>query len=146
MDFQAAGAEHGSPFNDFHRADLHRALLDRAVELGATVHTKCEVVDMRFDKMTSTATVSIKDQPDQVADLVIGADGINSRCREILLGRKEPPRRTGDMAYRILLNAAEIRKNPELRTIVDDKAVNYWYGPGAHVGKLSLSDAECGWN
>ncbi|GAB1217482.1 hypothetical protein ATERTT37_006721 [Aspergillus terreus] len=142
MDFQAAGAEHGSPFNDFHRADLHRALLDRAVELGATVHTKCEVVDIRFDEAASTATVSIEDQPDLVADLVIGADGINSRCREILLGSKEPPHRTGDMAYRILLDAAEIRKDPELRTIVDDKAVNYWYGPGAHVVTYPLRGAS----
>ncbi|KAL5361992.1 major facilitator superfamily domain-containing protein [Aspergillus floccosus] len=142
MDFQAAEEEHGSPFNDFHRADLHRVLLDRAVQLDATVYTKCEVVDMRFDEVTSTAIVVIRDQPEQVADLVIGADGINSRCREILLGRKELPYRTGDMAYRILLDAAEIRKDSELRTIVDNKAVNYWYGPGAHVVTYPLRDAS----
>lgn len=135
MDFQAAGMEYGSPFNDFHRADLHRVLLDRAVELGAVIQTRAEVTDIRFDDGPSRAVVSIRDQPDQVADLVIGADGINSRCREILLGKTEPPHRTGDMAYRILLDAEEIRKDPDLRTYVDDKAVNYWYGPGAHVGK-----------
>ncbi|KAL4898065.1 hypothetical protein BDV59DRAFT_197019 [Aspergillus ambiguus] len=142
MDFHAAGVEHGSPFNDFHRADLHRVLLDRAVELGAAIHTKCEVTDMQFDETKSRATVSIRDQPDRVADLVIGADGINSQCREILLGRKDPPHRTGDMAYRILLDATEIRKDPELRTYVDDKAVNYWYGPGAHVVTYPLRDAS----
>ncbi|KAF9884613.1 hypothetical protein FE257_001435 [Aspergillus nanangensis] len=142
MDFQGTGEEHGSPFNDFHRADLHRMLLDRAVELGASIRTKCEVTDLQFDKARSTATVLLRDQPDEVADLVIGADGINSRCREILLGRKEPPHRTGDMAYRILLEADDIRKHPELRTYVDDKAVNYWYGPGAHVVTYPLRDAS----
>lgn len=94
---------------------------------------------MSFDEESSVARVIIKNQEDQTADLVIGADGINSRCREILLGRKEPPHRTGDMAYRLLLDANEIRKDPELATYVDGKAVNYWYGPGAHVGKDKLN-------
>jgi salicylate hydroxylase len=39
------------------------------------------------------------------------------------------------MAYRILLDANEIRKDPELVQYLDGKAVNYWYGPGAHVGE-----------
>lgn len=134
MDFAAAGKEHGSPFNDFHRADLHGVLLNRAVELGAEIRTNSEVVDIDFDDEQSVATVLIKDQEAQVADLVIGADGINSRCREILLGRREAPHRTGDMAYRILLDAKDVRKDPDLVRYLDEKAVNYWYGPGAHVG------------
>lgn len=135
MDFAAAGTEHGAPFHDFHRADLHSVLLNRAIELGADIRTNSEVVDISFDDERSVATVLIKDQDAQVADLVIGADGINSRCREILLGRREPPHRTGDMAYRILLDAEDVRKDPELVRYLDEKAVNYWYGPGAHAGK-----------
>ncbi|KAL4863233.1 hypothetical protein BDV12DRAFT_206706 [Aspergillus spectabilis] len=139
MDFEKAGEEHGSAFNDYHRADLHRVLLQRAEELGAKIHTKCEVTDISFDDQKSTALVSIQGQEPQVADLVIGADGINSRCREILLGKKEPPHRTGDMAYRILLDANDIRKDPELVRYLDEKAVNYWHGPGAHVDASLLN-------
>ncbi|KAL4908641.1 hypothetical protein BDW74DRAFT_166238 [Aspergillus multicolor] len=137
MDFAAAGAEHGAPFYDFHRADLHAFLLERAGELGAVVLTDSEVRDVQFDYTASVATVYVKGKEAQVhvADLVIGADGINSRTREILLRREEPPHRTGDMAYRILLDAKDIRAtgDPGLIKYLDEKAVNYWYGPGAHV-------------
>ncbi|KAL3480911.1 hypothetical protein BJX99DRAFT_272597 [Aspergillus californicus] len=142
MDFHKAGEQHGSAFNDYHRADLHRILLERAEELGATVYTRSEVTDIVFDNDNSTATVLIKDQEPQVADLVIGADGINSRCREILLGKPEPPHRTGDMAYRILLDAKDVRKHPDLVEFLDNKTVNYWYGPGAHVVTYPLRDAS----
>ena len=110
-------------------------LLDRAVELGSRVRTKSEVLDIEFvtEGANSYARVSIRDQPDEVADLVIGADGINSRCREILIGRKEPPHRTGDMAYRLLFDANDIRKDPELKLFVDERQVYYWYGPYAHI-------------
>jgi salicylate hydroxylase len=143
MDFAQAGTEHGAPFNDFHRADLHAVLLARAVELGAAVHTNSEVANIEFDVESNTARVFITGQAPQVAHLVVGADGINSRCREILLGRPEPPHRTGDMAYRILLDAKDIRGtgDVELTKYLDEKAVNYWYGPGAHAGTLSTSCA-----
>ncbi|KAL4738786.1 hypothetical protein BDV11DRAFT_205634 [Aspergillus similis] len=142
MDFAQAGIEHGAPFNDFHRADLHAVLLERAVELGAAVHTNSEVANIEFDVESNTARVFIAGQIPQVADLVVGADGINSRCREILLGRQEPPHRTGDMAYRILLDAKDIHGtgDVELTKYLDEKAVNYWYGPGAHVGG-AISDS-----
>ncbi|KAL4926364.1 uncharacterized protein BDV17DRAFT_293581 [Aspergillus undulatus] len=145
MDFAAAGIEYGAPFNDFHRADLHAVLYDRAVELGAEIWTNSEVTDIEFhdcehDEINS-ATVRIKNQESQTADLVIGADGINSRTREILLGRKEAPHRTGDMAYRILLDAKDVRRDPDLVRFLDEKSVNYWYGPGAHVVTYPLRNA-----
>ncbi|KAL4798487.1 hypothetical protein BDV19DRAFT_396842 [Aspergillus venezuelensis] len=142
MDFRVAGEEHGAGFNDFHRADLHSFLLERAGELGATIRTNSEVEDITFDEEDDTATVHTKDQSPQKADLVIGADGINSQCREILLGREEKPHRTGDMAYRILLDAADVRKYPELECFLDEKAVYYWYGPGAHVVTYPLRNAS----
>lgn len=138
MDFDVPEREHQSPFWDFHRADLHKALLDRALELGARLHTNCEVVDVDFDDDCGTATVKMKDKDSMTADLVIGADGINSRCREILLGKKDPPKRTGDMAYRLLLDAKNIVCDEDLKPIVQNRAVTYWYGPGAHVGKNIL--------
>ncbi|KAL4769800.1 hypothetical protein BDW60DRAFT_224647 [Aspergillus nidulans var. acristatus] len=144
MDFAQAGTEHGAPFNDFHRADLHAVLLARAVELGAAVHTNSEVANIEFDVESNTARVFITGQAPQVAHLVVGADGINSRCREILLGRPEPPHRTGDMAYRILLDAKDIRGtgDAELTKYLDEKAVNYWYGPGAHAVTYPLRNAS----
>ena len=71
------------------------------------------------------------------ADLVIGADGLKSVCREALLGRKDPPRLTGDLAYRITVPASKMREHECLRELVDSPAINYWMGPDSHaVGYL----------
>jgi len=71
------------------------------------------------------------------ADLVIGADGLKSVCRESLLGRKDPPRLTGDLAYRITVPASKMREQECLRELVDSPAINYWMGPDSHaVGYL----------
>ena len=63
-------------------------------------------------------------------------DGINSRMREIMLGREDPPILTGDLAYRLLLSTKDMLKDPELASFVTDPQVNYWLGPDAHVGKF----------
>jgi salicylate hydroxylase len=137
MDFHEYEAEIGTPFWDFHRANLHKCLLDRAVELGATIEVGSRVVDIEYkaDGEHTIATAVLADGTRRTADLIIGADGINSRCREILLGRPDPPILTGDLAYRLLLNTSDMMKDPELRSFVQDPQVNYWMGPDAHAGK-----------
>jgi salicylate hydroxylase len=71
------------------------------------------------------------------ADLVVGADGINSKTREVMLGHADPPTPTGDLAYRLLLKTEEMVKDPELRSFVTDPQVNYWLGPDKHAGMYS---------
>jgi salicylate hydroxylase len=68
---------------------------------------------------------------------VVGADGVYSRCREIMLGREDAPVLTGDMAYRILLDTKDLLEDPELRGFVEDPQVNYWMGPDKHAGTYS---------
>lgn len=140
MDFHEYEAQTGTPFWDFHRANLHMALLNRAVELGARLTTNSRVVDIECESSgDSTRAIAVcADGRRHMADLVVGADGINSKCREILLGHKDPPLLTGDLAYRLLLDTEQMMKDPELRNFVEDPQVNYWIGPNAHAGKLNL--------
>lgn len=137
MDFHEYEAQCGTPFWDFHRANLHMALLDRAIELGAKLTTNSRVVDIEYDLSGdgTRATALCANSKRYEADLIVGADGINSQCRELLLGRADPPLLTGDLAYRLLLDTEQMMKDPELRHFVEDPQVNYWIGPDAHAGK-----------
>ncbi|PVI01578.1 FAD/NAD(P)-binding domain-containing protein [Periconia macrospinosa] len=141
MDFHAYADQLGTPFWDFHRANLHLELLNRAKELGADITTNARVVDVQYESAGEGVTRSIAvlgDGRRRSADLIVGADGINSKCREILLGKPDPPLLTGDLAYRLLLNTEDMIKDPELRGFIEDPQVNYWMGPDAHAGTLSL--------
>ncbi|KAH4311234.1 hypothetical protein HBI24_137640 [Parastagonospora nodorum] len=137
MNFHEYEKECGTPFWDFHRANLHLGLLERAQELGAKLTTKTKVVDVEYESSGdghSTIGIAVcEDGKRYKADLVVGADGINSKCREILLGHEDPPLLTGDLAYRLLLNTEDMMKDPELRGFVEDPQVNYWIGPDAHA-------------
>jgi len=147
MDFHAYEKECGTPFWDFHRANLHMGLLERAQELGAELTTKAKIVDVEYEdeEMSTIAVAVCEDGRRFRADLIVGADGINSKCREILLGHEDPPLLTGDLAYRLLLNTEDMMRDPELRGFVEDPQVNYWIGPEAHAGKSgAILDVQSG--
>lgn len=142
MDFaESARPFPGTFYWDFHRANLHKVLLERAVELGADIKVQSRVVDVRISSSdnngdsdnAATATVILDSGVEYVADLVIGADGINSCLREVLLSRADPPTPTGDLAYRLLIPTEHMLTDPELRPFVTNPQVNYWLGPDAHA-------------
>ncbi|KAK7728628.1 hypothetical protein SLS63_006489 [Diaporthe eres] len=133
MNYVAYASATGAPFWDFYRTNLHRCLLERAVELGAKLVTNARATGLTVNTPQSTSTVICADGRTFEADLVVGADGINSSLREVFLGREDPPIPTGDLAYRLMLNTEEMRKDPDLREFVEEPQVNYWVGPGKHA-------------
>lgn len=67
---------------------------------------------------------------------MIGADGVFGKLTEVLLGRQDPPVKTGDLAYRLLLPTEKMLQDPELAGFGTDPQVNYWLGPDAHAGRI----------
>ncbi|KAL3426090.1 FAD binding domain-containing protein [Phlyctema vagabunda] len=143
MDFSASAAKYpGTFYWDFHRANLHNCLLDRTVQLGAKIKVNARVSDVRVHEDGETAMVLLQNGEQHVADLVVGADGINSHLREIMLGHEDPPVLTGDLAYRLLLSTKDMLKDPELAPLVTNPQVNYWLGPDAHAVNYVLRGGE----
>ncbi|KAI5866082.1 putative monooxygenase [Durotheca rogersii] len=124
---------YGAPFWDLHRADLQIAMVRRARSLGVDIHLDTDVVDVDFQR----ATVTIQTGSILHGDLILGADGLWSRTRSLLLKQPLAPKPTGDLAYRIILNLEDIR-DPELREWVSSPSVNFWVGPESHVVGYSL--------
>ncbi|KAL4938640.1 hypothetical protein BDV06DRAFT_231626 [Aspergillus oleicola] len=143
LDFKASEAQYpGSWYRDFHRADLHKCLVQRAVELGATLSTNVRVLDVIPSEDGATSTAVTEDGREFPADLVVGADGVFGKLTESLLKRPDPPVKTGDLAYRLLLSTEEMLKDPELRSFVTDPEVNYWLGPDKHAVNYVLRDGK----
>ncbi|KAI0889501.1 FAD/NAD(P)-binding domain-containing protein [Annulohypoxylon maeteangense] len=142
MDLHAYADALGTPFWDFHRANLHRCLLDRAIELGAKLHVRSRVQTIEYAEDGLTAAAVLSDGRSMPADLIVGADGISSRLRELLLRKPDPPQPTGDLAYRLIINAEDMLADPELRHFIQDPQVNYWIGPDAHAVNYVLRGGQ----
>lgn len=150
QNYSAYAQASGAPFWDFYRMNLHKCLLDRAVELGAKIVTNARATDFTVSATPQgeeVCTIFTADGREFPADLVVGADGINSKLREVFLGREDPPIPTGDLAYRLLLNTDKMREDPDLRAFVEEPQVNYWLGPDKHAvnyvlrGKAKQTDS-----
>ncbi|KAJ5129721.1 uncharacterized protein N7515_005760 [Penicillium bovifimosum] len=114
-----------------HRADLHNAIIDRALALpNVELRENSSVTDVQF----SPASVTLSNGDILHADVVIGADGIKSTIRGRLLGDSSinaVP--TGDAAYRIMLPREIMLQDPELKELIDEPQATRWLGPSRHI-------------
>lgn len=96
----AAPPGSGSPLLGFHRADLHRILLEAVPPTWLRTGTK--VTGLRSE---SGSPVVESSNGELRADLVIGADGANSVVRRTLWPEAEPPGFTGGTVWRGIAHA-----------------------------------------
>ncbi|HEY1246732.1 MAG TPA: FAD-dependent monooxygenase [Hyphomicrobiaceae bacterium] len=92
---------YGAPYLCMHRADLHEALLSALppdiVRLG------CKLVGL--DATAGSVALTFADGSRAIADAVIGADGVHSVVRDIIVG-PDAPIHKGRIAYRAVFPAA----------------------------------------
>ncbi|KAL4886958.1 hypothetical protein BJY04DRAFT_176925 [Aspergillus karnatakaensis] len=114
-----------------HRADLHNALIEKALELeNVELRVNSHVTNVDFDSTTVTlASGSVVN-----ADIIIAADGIKSMIRDQLLGENaSKPMATGDAAYRIMLPRSAMESDPDLKKLVEVPEATRWLGPERHL-------------
>lgn len=129
---------YGAPYLHIHRADYHKKLVAEAKRLGIYIRLDSPVTSIDFE----TPAIDIKGHQSLKVDVIIGADGLKSVCREALLGRPDPPHLTGDLAYRIIVKAKDMMKHPMLNELVQQRSINYWMGPNAHAVCYFLQGGE----
>jgi salicylate hydroxylase len=100
-----------------------------AKRLGVNIRLGSRIENINFDK----PSIKTRNGDEFHADLTVGADGLKSVCRELLLGRPEPPRPTGIMAYRIQIDMKDMMQHPELVEFVSEPNFVEWYGPHKHI-------------
>lgn len=132
----AARKQHGSPYVQVHRADLHDLLRSAACDPSrdgypVEIVTDTRITDLQGIDSDSPGVIS-SDGRTFSADLVIGADGIRSTVRKSMgiAGRIQS---SGDMAFRFLLDAEKIKSDPVTKFLCDWQGANVWLGPERHV-------------
>lgn len=123
--------KYGAPHWHIHRADLHEALLQRVNELGIDIRTNAKVIDAVVEK----ASVTLYDGEVIDCDFIIGADGLRSLMREVVLKNvsQSYPRSTGDYAYRFTISTDDMAQDPALADLVKTPMAIGWWGPNMHV-------------
>jgi len=120
-----------------HRADLHRALYERATGLpNVRVRVNATAVSADFGEEGKEVGVMLEGGERVEADVVLAADGIRSRLRQQMLGLKvntPTPTPTGDAAYRVILPRSAMLTDPDLRELIDTARGTRWIGPGRHI-------------
>ena len=131
LDLTAEQQRYGYPSWDLHRADLHTAMVEKAIASGADVRCNSRVLRCTCDEHSGVATLTLHDGSVVSGNLIVGADGVNSTMREIMYDKKDPSQPTGDTAYRFLTEASNISHDPQLRQLLQQR--NLWLGPNRHV-------------
>ncbi|KAF2102918.1 FAD/NAD(P)-binding domain-containing protein [Rhizodiscina lignyota] len=117
--------EYGSPYWHVHRADFHRGLLECALELGIVTHLDNRIVDIDAEAPSLTSHTGRR----FTADLIVASDGLNSKCREVVVGHASPPIPTGQMVYRVTIPARKLKGIPGLEEMITTPRNNHWIGP-----------------
>jgi 2-polyprenyl-6-methoxyphenol hydroxylase-like FAD-dependent oxidoreductase len=123
-------AQFGAPYLTAHRADLH-ALLQAKVP-AARIHLDSQCTGAA--SIGGAAVASFADGRQIEADLVVGADGINSAVRESLFGA-QAARYTQQMAWRCIvpIHCVPTRIGPGQSVAIGRDEYVGWIGPDGHV-------------
>lgn len=108
------------------RPALHAILATRVSALGVYVRTGLTVD--RLDQAPSSVNVLFSDGSTSNYDLVIGADGLNSHVRQLILPHAPKPSYTGQMCWRVA-----VRRPPEV------ERRTYFLGGPSKVGVTPVS-------
>lgn len=112
---------YGAPFLCMHRGDLHDALM--SVVPNEIIHLNRKLVGL--EQTDGPVILSFADGSTTTADAVIGADGVHSLARDIVVGPDKPIHR-GRIAYRGVFAADRMP-----RTISGSRTK--WWGEDRHI-------------
>jgi salicylate hydroxylase len=105
-----------------HRGDYHEAFLQAVRDAGIEMRTGYEVV--AFDE--NKPSITFADGQEEAADLIVGADGIKSKARELVLGFTDAPKSSGYSCWRAYFPGEHLKENPLCRSFADHDCVNIW--------------------
>jgi salicylate hydroxylase len=123
----------GNPYAVIHRVDIHKSLLEGAVETGRVKFITSTRVE-RIEQTDGGVTAIDQHGHHHTGVALIGADGGKSVVRTQYVN--DPPRVTGHVVYRAVVEKEDFPEN--LRW----NAASIWVGPNCHLVHYPLRGGE----
>jgi len=118
-------AQHGAPYVQMHRADLHELLADAVRKLKPdAIHLNRRAAG--FTETEDGVELHFADGSSVRGDILVGADGLKSTIAKQIVG-EIPATYTGDAAWRVTVPVEKLPK-PFL-----EQVMSVFMGPGGHV-------------
>ena len=116
--------EYGASYITIHRGDMHAVQIDALPQ--DRVHFDHRLI--AIEERDSDVLLTFENGRKIAAGLVVGADGINSMIREMLLG-PEKPRFSGWVGHRALVNMDKLRASG----LQFEACVKWWWEASRHI-------------
>ncbi|KIH88774.1 salicylate hydroxylase [Sporothrix brasiliensis 5110] len=138
-------AEDAPVFNG-HRGELHQIVFDYARdELQIPIHLGHYVEDYFEDG--AQAGIVVKGGRRVYADVVVGADGVRSKARTLVLGYEDKPKSSGYAVWRAWFPNTDMMRDPRTRAFcANGDTFNGWIGPDVHFLFSTIKNgSDCCW-
>ncbi|KUI57777.1 6-hydroxynicotinate 3-monooxygenase [Cytospora mali] len=135
-----------APVFNGHRGELHQVVFDHArAELGIPIHLGQNVSEYFEDD--DHAGIVLKTGERIVADVVVGADGVRSKARELVLGYEDKPKSSGYAVWRAWFSNVDMIKDPRTKEFCENgDTFNGWIGPDVHFLFSTIKNgSDCCW-
>ncbi|KAK7206965.1 putative monooxygenase [Myxozyma melibiosi] len=120
---------YGKNFNG-HRGEMHEIIYRHAIEVGVDIKLGHRVTDY-FETDTEAGVVANGERFS--ADVVLAADGVRSKGRQIVLGYDDKPKSSGYAIFRTWFPAGELATNPLTKFMCENGDYHCgWLGPDIH--------------
>ena len=131
----------GFPFCNTHRSYFQGAFYNFALSLGIPLHMNKRVMEYFEDDRKAGVIV---DGIRHVADLVVGCDGVHSKCRGVVTGRNENPVSSGFAIFRAWLPLSALDNDPLLQPLrTGGDSLTAWIGPDVHCFLTVVEALDC---
>ncbi|KAJ5218385.1 uncharacterized protein N7498_000484 [Penicillium cinerascens] len=143
-----------APVFNGHRGELHTIVFNYAKdELGIPIHLGQRVTEY-FEDENQAGIVLESGQKWVVltslqitADLVVGADGVRSKARELVLGYYDKPKSSGYAVFRAWFSNKDMIRDPRTKHFCENgDTFNGWIGPDVHFLFSTVKNGQdCCW-
>ncbi|EMC96381.1 hypothetical protein BAUCODRAFT_130994 [Baudoinia panamericana UAMH 10762] len=135
-----------APVFNGHRGEIHATVFNYVKdELAIPIHLGCRIT--KYFETETEAGIVLDTGERATADVVIGADGVRSKARELVLGYVDAPKSSGYAVFRAWFPNTDMLADPETRRFCENgDTFNGWIGPDVHFLFSTIKNgSDCCW-